>query len=58
LQLIGWTENFWNEYKALKGEAEEEGQEDESFTDYINRKGREQADEWNKEEQVSPGEEA
>lgn len=53
LQLMGWTSDFWDQYKALKGEQQEEGDETESFTDYINRKGQEQADEWNKED---PGE--
>lgn len=53
LQMIGWTSEFWDAYKALKGKQEEEGGDSESFTDYINRKGQEQADEWNKEEQGS-----
>jgi len=60
LWLMGWTNDFWNEYKALKGQREEEGTEqDESFTDYINRKGQEAAEQWNKEAQtrVMPDEE-
>lgn len=48
LQLIGWTQEFWDEYKRLKGEAQKEGQTDKGFIDYINRKGQEQAEEWNK----------
>jgi hypothetical protein len=49
LQLIGWTQEFWDEYKALKSEQQEEGDETESFSDYVNRKGQEAAAEWNKE---------
>jgi len=50
LQLMGWTREFWDAYKALKDEQEKEGGESESFTDYINRKGREAVQEWNEED--------
>jgi len=50
LELIGWTQEFWDEYKRLKGEREKEGDVDEGFVDYINRKGKEATEEWSKEE--------
>lgn len=50
LQLMGWTQEFWDEYMKLKGEAAEEGGSEDSFMDYINRKGEEAAEEWNKED--------
>lgn len=55
LQLMGWTNEFWDEYKVLKGEQQQEEGSDESFTDYINRKGQETAEEWNKEDQGRVG---
>ena len=50
LQLMGWTREFWDAYKALKSEQQEEGGENEGFMDYINRKGRETAQQWNEED--------
>jgi hypothetical protein len=52
LQLMGWTSDFWEAYHALKGEQQEQGDESESFMDYVNRKGQEAAEEWNKEDQA------
>lgn len=40
LFLMGWSSDFWDEYKALKGEPEEAGS-GEGYADYMNRKGRE-----------------
>jgi hypothetical protein len=54
LQLMGWTQQFWDTYKQLKGEQQEEGGSEESFTDYVNRRGRETAEEWNKQESQGP----
>jgi hypothetical protein len=51
LKLIRWTQEFWDVYHVLKGEQQEQGDETETFTHYINRKGQEQADEWNRQEQ-------
>lgn len=53
LQLMGWTGDFWEAYHALKGEQQEQGDESESFMDYVNRKGQEAAEEWNKEPPAS-----
>jgi hypothetical protein len=50
LNALGWAQAFWDKYRSLKGEAQEEGGDSESFMDYINRKGQEQAEEWNKED--------
>jgi hypothetical protein len=41
---IGWSQPFWDKYKALKGEATK-SDDTENFTDYINRKGQEAAEE-------------
>jgi transcription elongation factor Elf1 len=40
LNKIGWSQRFWNRYRELKGEAKTE-----SYTDYIQRKQFEQAQE-------------
>lgn len=50
LKLIGWTQEFWDRYHELKGEREEEGGPEDSFMDYINRKGEEAAAEWNQQD--------
>jgi hypothetical protein len=46
LKLMGWTMEFWDEYGKLKEAAHEEGEE--SFGDYVDRKGREEAEAWAK----------
>jgi len=40
LFLMGWTEEFWDHYKELRAD---DGSE--SYSDYMNRKGREDAEE-------------
>lgn len=44
LLIMGWTSEFWKRYHELRGESEED--KTESFTDYINRKGKEDAEEF------------
>jgi uncharacterized Zn-finger protein len=53
LQEKGWSQGFWDRYKALKGEAQETG-EYESYVDRMNRQGEEAAAEWNREDQEAP----
>ena len=48
LAEIGWARQFWDKYKALKAEATS-SDDTENFTEYINRKGQEAAQEWNQE---------
>jgi transcription elongation factor Elf1 len=41
LLIMGWTQEFWDRYHELRGQAETE-----SFSAYMSRKGREEADEY------------
>jgi hypothetical protein len=51
LKMMGWTQPFWDEYQKLKGEASEDGNE--GFMDYIDRKQREEQEEWTKKEDLN-----
>lgn len=49
LKIMGWTQEFWDEYKRLKGEREKEGS-GEDYGDMMNRLGQEEAARWNQED--------
>jgi hypothetical protein len=49
LWIMGWTKPFWRRYYALKAEDKAEGMQ-EGYADYMNRLGREQAEEWNRQD--------
>ena len=42
---LGWSEEFWNKYRQLKGD-----DTGENYSDYMNRQGQEAAAEWNHEQ--------
>ena len=44
LGLMGWTDGFWNKYKALK--QERMLNRPENYEDYMNRKSQEEQEEW------------